>query len=253
MSKTLFKVLLDGQSFHGGSLVWDLPKEGKPGEWQSVDGEVYLCHRGLHLTDWVACWWKPGAKAYVVEAEGVEGDCENKDRKCVARRVRLLREATEQELAEAGVFQSGTHLAKEARQFIASGSATVRASGSATVRASGSAAVRAWDSATVEASGSATVEASGSATVEASGSATVRASGSATVEAWGSATVRASGSATVRASGSATVISWWGSPAIKVEGLAVHVNRSGPAPVVFLADGELALKSLKKLGKKASP
>ena len=50
-----FKVLVEGESCHGGSLVWSLPvtkDDGsiEPGEWHSVDGKIQVCVRGLHLT-----------------------------------------------------------------------------------------------------------------------------------------------------------------------------------------------------------
>jgi hypothetical protein len=266
----LYKVLnAEGRSFHGGDFQFSLPKDGNPGDWHEVEGEVVLCQNGFHLTDDPASWWGVAARCFLVESEGVVGDCKGSDRKCAAKKVRLIRELTNAELAEVRIFKEGAHTVSEGATYWAYDSATVRASGSATVEASGSATVRAYDSATVRASGSATVEASGSATVraydsatvEASGSATVRASGSATVEASGSATVRAYDSATVRASGSATVraygsatveasgsatveasgqttvVSWKGKDGIKVIEQAVCIVRSwGSAPEVVLPE-----------------
>jgi hypothetical protein len=202
----LYKVLVDGKSCHSGSLTWSLPKDGQPGEWHEHVGELAFCSAGLHVTDDPARWWKPRCAVFLVEAEGVVGSCDDvEDRKAVARRVRLMREATRDELAALRIYLEGDVKAPTNGVVIASGSATVRAYGSATVRAYGSATVRASGSATVEAYGSATVRAYDSATVRAYGSATVEAYDSATVEAYDSATVRAYGSATVEASGSATV------------------------------------------------
>src|SRR3990172_7913101 len=107
----LFKVLsATGASCHGGSMQWSLPDGDKPGEWHDVSGELTVCARGIHLTDEPARWYKPGCKVYVVEAEGVIGECkDHDDRKVVARRVRLLREASETELVAVCFFTGGAH------------------------------------------------------------------------------------------------------------------------------------------------
>src|ERR1051326_5609961 len=90
----LFKVLLDGKSFHGGSMKWELPKkEGRkwiPSKWhEHKNGSLAMCQSGLHLTSNPVVWWKPGCKFYLAEADGVGGQREDK---IVASRVRLLRE-----------------------------------------------------------------------------------------------------------------------------------------------------------------
>ena len=135
---------------HGGSLQWSLPRDGKPGDWHEVEGEISLCNRGLHLTDDPAQWWEAGCVVFVAEGDGILGSCDAEhDRKVVCRRARLIREATVDELTALRIYSSGAHEATPGKVSVASDSATVRASGSATVEASGSA--------TVEASGSATV------------------------------------------------------------------------------------------------
>ena len=186
-----YKVLKDGQSFHGGELTWSLPTQGEdgawtPGEWHDVEGEIVVCNNGLHLTSEPAKWMSREATVYAAEYSG-DTDTDGDD-KIAVQRARLLRPATDGELAALRIFSGGEHRVVDGVAW-ASGSATVEASGSATVEASGSATVWAYDSATVEASGSATVWASDSATVRAFGSATVRAFDSATVLAFGSATV----------------------------------------------------------------
>ena len=88
-SKTLYKILVDGKSCHGGDLKWGLPKSGKPGKWHEIGGDLKICEKGLHLTTERFNWYKWGCTAYEAEAEDViswDGD------KCVARRVRLLKE-----------------------------------------------------------------------------------------------------------------------------------------------------------------
>ena len=154
----LFKTLLHGASMHGGSLQWSLPRDGKPGDWHEVEGEISLCNRGLHLTDDPAQWWEAGCVVFVAEGDGILGSCDAEhDRKVVCRRARLIREATVDELTALRIYSSGAHEATPGKVSVASDSATVEAWDSATVRAWGSATVRASDSATVEASGSATV------------------------------------------------------------------------------------------------
>lgn len=120
----LYKVLLDGRSWHGGSMKWSLPTQGDdgswtPGEWHGVEGEVVLCQNGLHLTDRPLRWHGDGARIYEAEAEGVVGldELENSTgRKVAARRVRLLRE----------VDRAGFEDADHARQAIEEGNAEAR-------------------------------------------------------------------------------------------------------------------------------
>jgi len=206
----LFKVLVDGRSCHGGDFSWSLPQGAQPGDWHEVDA-VEMCRQGFHLTDWPPRWWLPTCAIYVVEAEGVLGDAStDADRKCVAKKVRLLRLASDAELAAVGVFLSGSHVFRD--------NATGIASGSASVEAYDSASVEAYDSASVEAYGSASVEAYDSASVEAYDSASVEAYGSASVKASGSASVKASGSASVEAKDRVVVTSWRGKEGIRIEG-----------------------------------
>src|SRR5690348_10891625 len=108
-ASALYKILVDGKSCHGGSMKWSLPDGDAPGEWHEVPGALAPCSRGLHLTDAPAWWWKNGAAAFLVEAEGVEGECSDAtDHKVVARRVRLLRQLSEKELAALNVFTGTT-------------------------------------------------------------------------------------------------------------------------------------------------
>ena len=237
----LFKVLsATGASCHGGSMQWSLPDGEKPGQWHEIDGPTVMCRKGFHLTDDPKKWWVDGARVFVVEAEDITGSLEiEADRKVVARKVRLLREATPAELEALCVFFVGYHEIKTGIG-IASGSATVTASGSATVTA--------YDSATVTASGSASVTASGSASVRASGSATVRASGSATVRASDSASVTASGSATVMATDLVVVAiypySWNRDIKVDLAKRATLVDQRGDHTVVRTAPEMAAEKAV---------
>jgi hypothetical protein len=95
-TQTLYKVLVGGQSCHGGSLKWSLPQRAEdgsytPGDWHRVSGDLTICERGIHLTTTpYQSWWKWDADLYEAEAEGIaawDGD------KCVCRAARLLRPA----------------------------------------------------------------------------------------------------------------------------------------------------------------
>jgi hypothetical protein len=93
-TQTLYKVLVGGQSCHGGNLKWSLPQRAEdgsytPGDWHRVSGDLTICVRGIHLTTApYQSWWKWAAELYEAEAEGIaawDGD------KCVCRAARLLR------------------------------------------------------------------------------------------------------------------------------------------------------------------
>jgi hypothetical protein len=95
-TQTLYKVLVGGQSCHGGSLKWSLPQRAEdgsytPGDWHRVSGDLTICERGIHLTTApYQSWWRWDAELYEAEAEGIaawDGD------KCVCRAARLLRPA----------------------------------------------------------------------------------------------------------------------------------------------------------------
>jgi hypothetical protein len=231
ITTTLYKVLVDGASCHGGSLTWPLPTQNDdgswtPGEWVSVQGDLVLCENALHLTDHPASWYAERSQCWAAEHRGeVAGELDGAwGSKVGVREARLLRPV---EWDQVGVWSEGEHQVM---------TGTVRASGSATVEASGSVTVRAYDSATVRAYDSVTVRAYDSATVEASGSATVEASGSATVRAYDSVTVRASGRATA-------ISDRWHSPSAQValSQMAAHVDRRG---------GKLVLRSAETMTSK---
>mgnify|MGYP001228242664 CR=1 FL=1 len=91
---TLFKILENGKSCHGGNLQWDLPKQDGdiwiPGAWHSVEGDLAMCKRGIHLTDSPYKWYTWNCQCWEAEARGA-GSCDEQERKCVARSARLLR------------------------------------------------------------------------------------------------------------------------------------------------------------------
>jgi hypothetical protein len=92
----LYKVLDEhGRSHgHGGAsqMQWSLPKNGKPGDWHVVKGDVKLCGNGLHVTDRPEHWYKDGCRVFEVEAEIVDTRFGDRESKAVAKRVRLVRE-----------------------------------------------------------------------------------------------------------------------------------------------------------------
>jgi len=147
----LYKVTgANGESIHGGSLTWSLPKDGKPGAWAEVTGEIRACERGLHLVGakHLLEWVKSGCRIFEVEAEGVIGDAETQT-KVVASRVRLVREIENEKVGEILVLRYGVHEVKSG-VVLASGSSTVTAYDSSTVTAVHKVVVVArWGSATV--------------------------------------------------------------------------------------------------------
>lgn len=97
--KPLYKVLMNGVSFHGGDFTYSLPTPNEdgtytPGDWHELDDaiEVQVCRNGFHLTDNPRVWWDHGATAYVAEGAGDFDDLEfENEQKIAFRRVRLLR------------------------------------------------------------------------------------------------------------------------------------------------------------------
>lgn len=90
----LWKVLGEnGEAIHGGSGVWPLPTDGKPGKWLTVKGAPECCERGLHLVADPLPWWR--AKAALFVAEGDLGKPFHLDGNKVAfKRARLVCEIT---------------------------------------------------------------------------------------------------------------------------------------------------------------
>jgi len=86
--KKLYKILVDGKSCHGGDLKWSLPKNGKPGKWHKVKGDLTICEKGIHLTTKPFMWYKWGCTCYEAEAKGIS---DWQDYKCVCSEARLLK------------------------------------------------------------------------------------------------------------------------------------------------------------------
>lgn len=69
-------------------FAWPLPKDGRPGKWTKVDGDLAVCKRGIHActldqaTDWL------DARCFVIELR----DAESVDGKLLAPAGRLVRE-----------------------------------------------------------------------------------------------------------------------------------------------------------------
>ena len=104
MRERLWKVTgPNGESIHGGSLVWSLPTADGPGEWHEVAGDLRICSHGLHLTREPARWWQNGARCFRVEWEECGGE---QDDKIVVRRARCVAEVAWDSVS---VFESGDH------------------------------------------------------------------------------------------------------------------------------------------------
>ena len=97
MSERLWKVLMPGGLSPIMGHAWPLPSADVPGEWIESSGELLACANGLHLTRRPADWLEPGFRVFAAEADG---DLVEAHGKVVVRRARLLREATEEEMAE---------------------------------------------------------------------------------------------------------------------------------------------------------
>ncbi len=91
MSETLYKWLGEnGRPCNGGTGVWPLPKNGKPGAWLSVKGGLVPCQNGIHLcreSDLIH-WSGPGLYTAQI-GRGKRIDCA---KKVVVRRARLLKQ-----------------------------------------------------------------------------------------------------------------------------------------------------------------
>ena len=172
----LYKVLMDGKSFHGGTQAWSLPTqkehgEWKPGKWVKCDQPPIPCASGLHLTREPARWWAEGATCYLAEGDGEGGQ---RDDKIVFASARLLRPLDPDELASVRIYTLESHNVTVTDGYaIAFGRSTVRAYGNSTVSADGNSTVRAYGNSTVRAYGNSTVSAYGNSTVSAAGDATV--------------------------------------------------------------------------------
>jgi hypothetical protein len=102
---TVYKVLKDGKSCHGGTHTWDLPQENDgtttPGAWQELPESVELivCESGFHVTTDPESWLLPFSQVYEAETDDeniIDDDLYRREGdKTIHRRVRLLRPAPE--------------------------------------------------------------------------------------------------------------------------------------------------------------
>lgn len=98
---TYYKVLKNGRSCSGGKMTWSLPKDGEPGRWHEVDGDLKQCSNGLHLTSEPAYLMGNGTQqCYLAEIEGEAiGPFETE---LVCRKVRLVQLVPWEELIPEG-------------------------------------------------------------------------------------------------------------------------------------------------------
>ena len=82
MGKPLYKVLMGLESCNGGKAKW------RVGEWKTVEGDLTMCERGLHLTtEPYKAWYKWGATIYRGEAKGI---VDVQDDKVLCRSARVV-------------------------------------------------------------------------------------------------------------------------------------------------------------------
>lgn len=240
-----YKVLIDGKSFiHPTNYAWSLPVlvEGSrakfiPGDWHQVEGEIEVCHYGLHLTSEPAQWVAMGATVYLAEFDDPEAllieyaVARHREDKIAVRKARLIRPLTEEELPDVQIFLTGKGEVSSGHSYVA-GEALVKASGDSCVKAVEKAKIYACDNAQVKARDYTEVDAWGDVRVDAFGNTRVTAGGRANINAFAGATVKANGYATVsggefveiHASGQ-TRISAWDNAVVRADGYAtVYVS-----------------------------
>ena len=86
-----YKVLnVDGTCFHGGAGAWDIPKNGKPGAWREVEGELIACQNAIHILgrEQVVEWLGPAI--FPIEPEDKPTLSDNK---YICRKARLSGQA----------------------------------------------------------------------------------------------------------------------------------------------------------------
>lgn len=125
-ARQAIKVLRSGKSFHGGKLVWKLPKLKDvmdrvglklddpsawiPGDWMPKIQHVVACGSGYHLTYNPAAWWQPTKRcvAYIAEYRGRPKmpSQSGREHKMAVPEVRLIRELTNAELTTFGIIHS---------------------------------------------------------------------------------------------------------------------------------------------------
>jgi hypothetical protein len=93
---TYYKVISgDNQSCHGGYFDWTdyLPKGDNPGIWTPEIENIEECASGYHVTKYWNMWYQDSCRVFQCEVEGlVETPNIGVVDKCVARRIRLVRE-----------------------------------------------------------------------------------------------------------------------------------------------------------------
>jgi hypothetical protein len=89
--KRYFKILVDGESCHGGDSVWSLPKDGEPGEWMPKLTKLVACEHGYHIVEahQIPQWLKESCQIFEVETSG---KIINADDKHVCGKVRLVKQ-----------------------------------------------------------------------------------------------------------------------------------------------------------------
>ena len=91
----LYKVLCPEGTGGYSNYKWPLPKNGKPGRWVRVKGELSMCKNGLHLTANPEKWWQHGGRIFRAEYRGAILS-EGTDKIC-CREARLICEITDKD------------------------------------------------------------------------------------------------------------------------------------------------------------
>jgi len=118
--QTWFKVLRTGTfsgkptlySRSGGTKQWQAPRPNRAAPWQT-EPNVSICHRGLHITTdpWQWSAEASDAKVFTVEVPWFDPAVKISDQsgdKIAVSKMRLLRESTPNDYAEAGIIVTDT-------------------------------------------------------------------------------------------------------------------------------------------------
>lgn len=204
LQKLVFYKLLDGdmKSCHGGEFQWEL------GKWYECYGPAITCVSGFHLTPIIPDWATSAAKrVFIAEVDwdspvDVSQIFKDSASKISVKRCKLVRELTNQEIAEHGVIirapsgNEGATFASTPYTRVSGGAKAVVHDCSRFVHLTGGAECSGSDG-IIRASGNSTVDARGDTVVVAATNGVIRVTGKAVVIVDSYSTVFAGDNATV--------------------------------------------------------
>ncbi len=157
-----YKILMNGESCHGGNMTWSLPKGDEPGDWHTHEGPAVMCASGFHVTDTPSKWYKTASSVYQAECEGFVQE-NTSEQKSLFTKVRLVRELTDEDLSSLGIFRKTTQVVTQMQaacfdSTVYANESIIRSYGRSIVFARGGSRVKAFDNTLVFADAGAQVE-----------------------------------------------------------------------------------------------